>query len=328
MPRSTNHLRGRTGLQLALLSIAYAAIAAPISLYLLPAGSGLRGLPLLVAQVAVFVGGAAAVAYSAVMLRRDENRRARLRTLAAGMGWSYGEDVSDRVWGGSVDEQIERTARSSRDLLDARDAEIPFDSVERTVVVGDREGATVHRLRAVRIPLAAEAPRISLRSRRGGGALSLLPRRPRGRSELTLEGNFSDVFEVSVPAGYETDALYLLTPDLMAILLDACPDLDLELVDNTLHVYFPAIDLTDPREARRFLTAIAALHERFARRTALYRDDRAASLDPTAYRRAGDTLAAQARTLATRTRVWPVVLAVMTPLVPLIIAAVSLHMLG
>jgi hypothetical protein len=328
MPRLTHLLSGRGGLRLVLLSVAYAAIAAPIALYLLPAAFGLEGAPLLAAQIAVFVGGAAAVAYVAVTLRRDERHRAGLRALAAGMGWSYREDVSDRVWGGSVDEQIERSSRSSRDLIDAREAEIPFDSIERTVVVGDREGATVHRIRAVRIPLAAEAPRIALRSRRGGGALSLLPRRPRGRGELTLEGNFSDVFEVSVPAGYEADALYVLTPDLMAILLDASPDLDLEIVDRTLHVYFPAIDLTDPREASRFLTVIAALHERFARRTALYRDERAAPLDPSTYRRDGDTLAAQARTLDTRTRVWPIVLAVLTPLVPLLIAAVWLQFLG
>lgn len=311
-----------------LLSVAYAVIAAPIALYLLPQAFGSRGLPLLAAQVAVFVGGAAAVAYTAIMLRRAERRRAGLRALAAGMGWAYREDVSDRVWGGSVDEQIERKSRSSRDLLDARDAEIPFDSVERTVVVGDREGATVHRIRAVRIPLAAEAPRIALRSRRGGGALSLLPRRPRGRRELTLEGNFSDVFEVSVPAGYETDALYVLTPDLMAILLDASPDLDLEIVDRTLHVYFPAIDLSDPQEASRFLTVIAALHERFARRTTLYLDERAAPLDASTYRRDGDTLAAQARTLHTRARAWPIVLAVLTPLVPLVIAAVWLFVFG
>lgn len=316
----------RGGALIALLSLAYAVIAAPIAFYLLPVGVMLTGAALVAAQLGVIVAGGVLVLYSALRIGRDAQRRARLVELAHAAGWQYRQDVSDWIWGGSVDEQIERAGRSSRDHVDARNSDLPFDSAERTIVVGDREGATVHTIRAVRIPLSAEAPRISLRSRRGGGTLSLLPRRPGGRSELRLEGNFSDVFEVSVPAGYETDALYLLTPDLMVILLDASADLDLEIVDSTLHVYFPAIDLTDPAVLARFLGSIAALHERFGRRTLLYRDETAPPLDPSAYRRDGDTLAAAARTLDTRLRLGPIVLAVLTPLVPMLIALVWMHL--
>jgi hypothetical protein len=319
---------GRGGTLIAALSAAYAVVVAPVAFFVLPIGFELTGAALVTAQLGVIVAGGLLVLYSATRIGREAQRRARLRALAHAAGWQYRQDVSDWIWGGSVDEQIDRTGRSSRDHVDARDSDLPFDSAERTIVVGDREGATVHTIRAVRIPLAAEAPRISLRSRRGGGALSLLPRRPRGRSELRLEGDFSDVFEVSVPVGYETDALYLLTPDLMVILLDASADLDLEIVDSTLHVYFPAIDVTDPAVLARFLGTIAALHERFGRRTLLYRDDAAPALDPSAYRRDGDTLAAAARTLDTRLRIGPIVLAVLTPLVPMLIALAWMHLAG
>ncbi len=315
-------------LLLAGLSLAYLGIAAVVALYLLPVGFGLHGTVLLAAQLAVILGGALFVYTTATRIRRHQRQRAALIELAGASGWRYRPDVGDRLWGGSIDEQIDRGNRTATDLLDARDAEIPFDSIERTFVTGDGEGSTMHTVRAVRIPLPSEVPRIALRSRRGAGALSLLPCRPRGRTELRLEGNFSDVFEVSVPAGSETAALYVLTPDLMAVLLDASADLDLELVDSTLHVYFPALDLTRPAELSRFLTAIAVLYERFGRRTLLYRDEAAEPLDPEAVRRAGDTLAPRARHLETRTRGLPVLAAVLTPLVPLVIAAVWLFLAG
>jgi hypothetical protein len=318
----------RDGTLLVGASAAYLVVAAAVAFYLLPVGFGLHGTALVLAQLGTMLAGAALVAYAALTIRRHRRRREILAGIAAALGWRYRADVGDRVWGGSIDEQIDRGSRTAQDHLDARDTDLPFDSVERAFVVGDREGATTHTVRAVRIPLPSEAPRITLRSRRGAGALSVLPRRPTGRSQLRLEGDFSDVFEVSVPAGYETDALYVLTPDLMAIILDESADLDLEIVDSTLHVYFPAFDLTDESELRRFLTVIAALHDRFGRRTILYRDEAAEPLRADAHRRDGDTLSERARTVDTRVRWWPVVAAVATPLVPMLIALVWLQLAG
>ncbi|PRA83244.1 hypothetical protein [Microbacterium sp. MYb66] len=320
--------RGRGGVPLVAASAAYLLIAAVVAFHLLPVGFELRDTPLLLGQLGTVLAGAAIVAASTVAIRRHRRRRAVLAGIAEALGWTFRADVGDRVWGGSVDEQIDRGSRTAQDHLDARHTEIPFDSIERTFVVGDREGATMHTIRAVRIPLPSEAPRITLRSRRGGGALSVLPRRPTGTSQLRLEGDFSDVFEVSVPRGYETDALYVLTPDLMAILLDESAELDLEIIDSTLHVYFPAVDLTDEAELRGFVTVIAALHDRFGRRTLLYRDEAAEPLDPETYRRDGDLLSERARTVDTRVRWWPVVAAVATPLIPMLIAVVWLPIFG
>lgn len=325
-PHTESRVRG--GVLLAAASAAYLVIAAVVAFSVLPVGFGLQGTPLLLAQQAVVVGGAGLLAFSTARIRRHRRRRELLAAIAGTLGWTYRADIGDHAWGGSIDEQIDRGSRTAQDHLDARHTDLPFDSVERTFVVGDREGATMHTVRSVRIPLPSEAPRITLRSRRGGGALSVLPRRPTGRSQLRLEGDFSDVFEVSVPAGYETAALYVLTPDLMAIILDESADLDLEIVDSTLHVYFPAMDLTEETELRGFLAVIAALHDRFGRRTLLYRDEAAEPLDPASYRRDGDTLSERARTVDTRVRWWPVVAAVATPLVPMLIAVVWLQLAG
>lgn len=310
------------------VSALYFLIAAVVALYLLPVGFGLTGAALLAGQLGVIVIGAAAVAFVVTTIRSARRRREALEAIARERGWVYAADVGDRPWGGAVDEQIDRSARTTVDHLDARGDVVPFDTAERTFVVGDGDGAAIHRIRAVRIPLPAEAPRIVLRSRRGGGALSALPRRPRTGAELRLEGGFSDVFEVSVPAGYERDALYVLTPDLMAILLDTSADLDLEIVDGTLHVYLPAVDLTRPPELARLLALVGILSERFARRTFLYRDEAAAPVAPDAVRRAGDTLSAGAREVSSRARIGPVLAAVLTPLVPLVIGVVWVQLSG
>ncbi|WP_243225227.1 hypothetical protein [Microbacterium sp. CIAB417] len=299
-------------------AVAYLAVAAAVMFYLLPVGFALGGAELLLAQVVVAFVGAAAVAYVATAVRRGIRQRALLWSLADDAGWAYVADVSDRIWGGSIDEQIDRSARTTMDYLDAS-SPVPFDTARRVFSVGDGEGASVHTTQMVRIPLTAEAPRIVLRSRNARGALSALPRVPRGRHELTLEGGFSDVFAVSVPTGYEVDALYLLTPDLMAILLDHAADCDLEIVDGTLHVYLDPVDLTDPAQLRAFLTVVGVLHDRFGRRTALYRDEAAPVVDAGAHRTAGDSLSAAARSLDTRARLGPVVAAVLAPLVPLLL---------
>ncbi|WP_447912658.1 hypothetical protein [Microbacterium phyllosphaerae] len=314
--------RVRSSALVAACSVGYLALAAAVCFYVLPVGWGVDGIELLVAQCAVVAFGAGAVAWTAISIRRHARRRGMLAAIARDAGWTYRDDVSDWIWGGSLDEQIERTGRTARDHLDARRSPVPFDSAEHTYVVGHGEGSTIHSIRSVRIPLPAEAPRITLRSRAGRGALSTLPRRPRRAAQLRLEGDFSDVFELSVPSGYETGALYVLTPDLMATLMDASSDLDLEVVDSSLYVYFPALDLTDADQLARFVTVVAALHDRFGRRTQLYRDDNAPALDAAAYRRSGDMLAASARVVDSRVRIWPVVVAVLTPLAPLVVAIV------
>ncbi|WP_022900486.1 hypothetical protein [Humibacter albus] len=313
---SSPSLRGG-GKTVVVAALGYFVVAAAVAFYLLPVGFELAGIALLASQVAVLLVGAALVFYVATTVRRADGMRAALLHIAAALGWEYLDDVSDRIWGGSIDEQIPRTRRRSTAYLDARGTALPFDSAARTFTVGSGDGARTYATRAVRIPLQAEAPRIVLRSRAGHGALSALPRTPNSVRELRLEGNFSDVFQVSVPAGYERDALYLLTPDLMVILLDHAADLDLEIVDGTLHVYLPSEDLTKQDRLEQFVMVIAALHERFGRRTLLYRDEDAPALAPRSPRRPGDTLSAAARTVPTRSRVMPVLLAVTVPFVPL-----------
>jgi hypothetical protein len=54
---------------------------------------------------------------------------------------------------------------------------------------------------------------------------------------LSLEGDFDAYFTLYAPKEYERDALYVFTPDLMALLIDEAAPFDVEIVDDWMFVY-------------------------------------------------------------------------------------------
>jgi hypothetical protein len=54
---------------------------------------------------------------------------------------------------------------------------------------------------------------------------------------LSLEGDFDRYFTLYCPQQYERDALYVFTPDLMALLIDEAAPFDVEIVDDWMFVY-------------------------------------------------------------------------------------------
>jgi hypothetical protein len=54
---------------------------------------------------------------------------------------------------------------------------------------------------------------------------------------LSLEGGFNDYFTLYAPKDYERDALYIFTPDLMALLIDGATWCDVEIVDSQIYFY-------------------------------------------------------------------------------------------
>lgn len=53
---------------------------------------------------------------------------------------------------------------------------------------------------------------------------------------LSLEGDFDTYFRLYCPPGYERDALYLFTPDIMALFIDHARGCNVEIIDNWLIV--------------------------------------------------------------------------------------------
>jgi hypothetical protein len=93
------------------------------------------------------------------------------------------------------------------------------------------------------IPLPQVVPQLVLDSVRNGASL---PMPVESGQRLSLEGDFDRYFRLYVPNGFERDALYVLTPDLMALLIDETGDFDVEVIDNKLFVYsVGALSLAD-----------------------------------------------------------------------------------
>lgn len=109
---------------------------------------------------------------------------------------------------------------------------------------------------------------------------SSLPRPPVLDQHLSLEGDFDSHFRLFVPTGYERDALYVFTPDLMALVIDEAGDFDVELRDDRLFVYSRGgFRLQDPATWARFARIIEVVGAKALDRTDRYADERVGARD-------------------------------------------------
>lgn len=98
---------------------------------------------------------------------------------------------------------------------------------------------------------------------------------------LSLEGDFDRYFTLYCPQQYERDALYVFTPDLMALCIDEAAPFDVEIVDDWLFVYSPrAFRMDDPHLLSRIFRIIDLVGAKALRQTRRYQDDRAAAPFP------------------------------------------------
>ncbi len=97
-----------------------------------------------------------------------------------------------------------------------------------------------------------------------------------GREQrLSLEGDFDRHFTLYCPREYERDALYVFTPDLMALLIDEAGAFDVEIVDQWLFVYSPTpLPMGRAAVVQRMLRIVDTVGAKALSRTDRYRDDR------------------------------------------------------
>jgi hypothetical protein len=93
---------------------------------------------------------------------------------------------------------------------------------------------------------------------------------------LSLEGDFDRSFTLYCPPHYETDALYVFTPDLMALCIDQVAPFDVEIVDDWMFVYAPrGFRMDDPALLDRLFRIIDVVGAKALTRTRRYRDEKA-----------------------------------------------------
>ncbi len=132
------------------------------------------------------------------------------------------------------------------------------------------------------VELAVPLPNIWLRARQDRAPVLSAYTAPARSQILSLEGDFDRYFELYCPAGYERDALYLFTPDVMAWLIDDVGGFDVELIDNRMVLRTRGDLVTfDPADWHRLALALGALDARIVQ-WERWRDDRVAAEDPAA----------------------------------------------
>ncbi|MCI2956416.1 hypothetical protein MN032_01820 [Agromyces atrinae] len=176
-----------------------------------------------------------------------------VRDRVSGIGWEAG-----RITGG--DRRVETVEQRGRVTVTKR---VSISTPQRSVNLG-----------YLAITLPRRLPHMVLDGRSNGRGMLVRPRRDQ---RLDLEGDFNSHFRLFVPKGYERDALYVFTPDLMALLIDETGDMDVEVRDDRLIVFRPGgFDLSNPATWQRFERIRETLGAKALTRTDRYVDERAA----------------------------------------------------
>ena len=137
------------------------------------------------------------------------------------------------------------------------------------------------------LTLSQQLPNMILDSKRNDPSLgSSLLHPPSLDQRLSLEGDFDTHFDLFVPSGYESDALFIFTPDLMALLIDEAGDCDVEIRGNQLVIYAGSeLDLSRADTWRWIERIMSVVGAKTFSRTQRYTDDRVTGdMTPAAHR--------------------------------------------
>ncbi len=129
----------------------------------------------------------------------------------------------------------------------------------------------------IRFPLNRTSPHIILDATKNDPSKKLrtLSSQYSADQALTLEGDFNDHFTVYVPKGYEQDALYILTSDVMAALVDFAADYDIEIVENVVNLYVPtSIPIESEEFLKKTIDAVEIIREQIQNQNKRYADAR------------------------------------------------------
>lgn len=198
-------------------------------------------------------------------------RRYRLGMFAQANGMTY----TDRVAAPGLPGMIFSlgSGRQSTDVVrGTRPRFVEFGNYQYTVRHG--KSSTTYRWGYVAVKLDVPLPNIVLDALGNNGFGSNLPTSFQREQRLSLEGDFNDHFTLYCPEGYEQDALYLFTPDIMARFIDHAAELDVEIVDDWMFLYTKRqISTLDPATWAWLFGVVGALITKFDQ-WARWRDDR------------------------------------------------------
>ena len=203
--------------------------------------------------------------------RNARDTRYRLDRFAHANGMSYEARVADPPLPGMIF-SLGRSRLATDLVRGSTPRFVEFGNYQYTVQSG--KNSTTYRWGYVAVKLDAPLPNIVLDATGNNGFGSNLPASFQKEQRLSLEGDFDQHFTLYCPAGYERDALYLFTPDIMARFIDNAAQLDVEIVDDWLFLYTQRkVSTLDPATWAWLFGAVGALLTKFDQ-WARWRDER------------------------------------------------------
>lgn len=205
--------------------------------------------------------------------RQHQRNHVKLKRFAEANGLSYIPEILNPSYPGIIFNQGH--SKRARSIIRSADSRFEFGNYNFTIGYGRNQ--RTYRLGYARINLVRKVPHLFIDSKANNflGINSIRGAEFKGTQKLELEGDFNKHFNVSVPEGYQRDALYILTPDVMAALVDNGAKLDFELVDNYLFVYsLVPVRYFDRKWFDNFLSAINAVGQQLHEQTDYYADEK------------------------------------------------------
>lgn len=232
------------------------------------AGAAFGFVPFLLFGVVLAVGIVGFIAAQ----RSGAERMLRLDRFARANGMSYLPAIGSQALPGMI-----FGLGSSRIASDVVRGERPrfVEFANYRYTTGSGKNKTTHRWGYVAVKLDVPLPHIVLDAT-GNNAIfgSNLPATFDRDQRLSLEGDFDRYFALYCPEGYESDALYLFTPDIMARFIDNAAALDVEIVDDWLFLYAKRdFSTLDPATWAWLFSVVGALLDKFAQ-WSRWRDER------------------------------------------------------
>ncbi|MDQ1111871.1 hypothetical protein QE418_001319 [Microbacterium testaceum] len=229
--------------------IVLAAVLSPV----LREGSFILGILFLFPIVLGLGGLALAWVVGQRAQRTQEDRRWRLAGFSRDVGMEYvpavpAPPLPGVLFGIGGD-------RTGYDIL--RGSEPRFVEIGNyAYTTSDGKNTHTSRWGYIAIRLDVPLPHIVLDAVGNGVKLGVWERGQR----LSLEGDFDRYFHLSCPEGYERDALYLFTPDVMARFIDNASALEVEIVDDWMFLYSPTeLSTLDPTRWAWAFAVVSAL---------------------------------------------------------------------
>ena len=245
----------RTGFPRVRLIVAASALVVTLAAWLIARAAAVDLSAVgLIALAVTLVSGALAV--WALVRRGAEPTLLRLRLTAEANGFTfdpYGLTGLDFELKGAGAE-----LSGGRYFHDAHGTE--FGTLSYTTG-HDREKQT-HSWHYVIATLPAKVPPMLLDARSNDVLVSDLPSSYAKRGRLSLEGDFDKSFRLFAPMAHQQDALYILTPDVMAVLVDDAAAYNIEFLGDRL-IFFTEDEpdyerASDWAEVDRLVNTVAA----------------------------------------------------------------------